>query len=72
MREDRGSFSLNNPDDGTPIKEMFSLKDRMLMVTEKCTYEIQLADHIDPKRTNPSLAHNIQRKLFDLGVQSDA
>ncbi|WP_156041891.1 hypothetical protein [Bradyrhizobium sp. URHD0069] len=51
---------------------MLSLKDRMLVITEKCTYEVQLADQIDPKRTNPDLPHNVRRKLFDYGTSSDA
>ena len=72
MRDGGGSFSLENPDDGTPIKEMFSLKDRLLMITDKFTYEIQVADQIDPQRTNPGLPHNIRRKLFDFGIQSEA
>lgn len=70
-RDAGGSFELNNPDDGTPIKEMLSLGDRLLMITEKCTYEVQLADQIDPKRTNPNLPHNVQRKLFDHGTSSE-
>jgi hypothetical protein len=72
MRDGGGSFSIDNPDDGTPIKEMFSLKHRLLLITEKSTYEVQLADQIDPERKNPNLPHNVQRKLFDYGIQSDA
>jgi hypothetical protein len=72
MRDGAGSFELNNPDDGTPIKEMFTFKDRLLLVTEKCTYEIQTADQIDPKRSNPNLPHHVQRKIFDHGIGSEA
>ena len=71
MRDGAGSFDLDNPDDGTPIKEMISLSDRLFLITEKCTYEVQLADQIDPNRTNPSLPHNVRRKLFDYGVRSE-
>lgn len=71
VRDSGGSFALDNPDDGTSIREMLSLKDRLLIFTEKCTYEVQLADQIDPKRTNPNLPHNVRRKLFDYGVQSE-
>jgi hypothetical protein len=70
-RDAGGSFELNNPDDGTPIKEMLSLSDRLLLITEKCTCEVQLADQIDPKRTNPALPHNVHRKLFDHGTNSE-
>ncbi|WP_140976853.1 hypothetical protein [Bradyrhizobium guangdongense] len=72
MRDGGGSFQIENPDDATPIKEMFSFKDRLLLITEKCTYEVQVADQIDPERKNPDLPHNFQRKLFDYGIQSEA
>jgi hypothetical protein len=70
-RDSGGSFTLNNPDDGSPIREMFKLNDGLLMITEKCTYRIQLADQIDPDRKNPALPPNFQQKLFDHGTQSD-
>src|SRR5258708_1987314 len=71
IRDAGGSFELDNPDDGTPIKEMLSLNDRLLLITEKCTYEVTLADQIDPKRTNPNLPHNVRRKLLDHGTNSE-
>jgi hypothetical protein len=70
-RDGGGSFDLDNPADGSPIREMLSLSDRLLLVTEKCTYEVKLADQIDPKRTNPNLPHNVRRKLLDYGINSD-
>lgn len=66
-----GRFSINNPDDGTPIKEMFKLGDGLLLITEKCTYRMQVADQIDPDRKNPSLPPNFQQKIFDHGTESD-
>jgi hypothetical protein len=70
-RDAGGMFSLSNPDDDTPIKEMFSLDSGLLFITEKCTYQVKLADQIDPKRTNPALPHNVQSKLFDHGTNSE-
>lgn len=70
-RDGGGSFQLDNPDDGTPIKEMFTFRDCLVLITEKCTYEVQLADKIDPERTNPNLPHNVQRKLFEYGIHSE-
>jgi hypothetical protein len=69
-RDAGGSFTLNNPDDGTGIKKMFALGDGLLMITEKCCYRIQIADQIDPGRTNPALPTNVQQKLFDHGTNS--
>jgi hypothetical protein len=48
MRDSGGSFILDNPDDGTPIREMLALKECLLLVTDKRIYEVQLADQIDP------------------------
>lgn len=71
IRDRGGSFSINNPDDGTPIREMFKLNDGLLMITEKCTYRMQVADCIDPERNNPTLAPIFQQKLFDHGTKSE-
>jgi hypothetical protein len=71
VRDGAGFFDLDNPDDGTAIKETLSLKDRLLLVTEKCTYEVKLADQIDPNRTNPNLPHNVRRKVLDYGIGSE-
>lgn len=71
IRDSGGSFSLNNADDGTPIREMFSLDEGLLIITDKCTYRVQVADQIDPHRTNPNLPHNVHQKLFDHGVESE-
>jgi len=42
-----------------------------LIISEKCTYRLQVADQIDPDRTNPALPPNFQQKLFDHGTNSD-
>jgi hypothetical protein len=70
-RDRGGMFTLKNPDDSSPIREQVVLGDRLLSITEKCTYAIQMADQIDPGRTNPDLPHNFQQKLFDYGVNSE-
>ena len=62
-RDFAGSFSLNNPDDGTPIKEMLSLGTYLYIITEQCTYRVQMADQIDPGRKNSALAPVFQQKL---------
>ncbi len=71
FRESGGSFSIANPEDGTAIKEMFTYADFLLIVTERCTYKIQMADQIDPKRENPNLPKVTQQKLFDYGTNSE-
>lgn len=42
---------------------MISTGDRLLVVKGKGVYEITLADHVDPKRTNISVPNTIQRVL---------
>lgn len=49
---------------------MFTLGNVLLLITEKCTYRVQVADQIDPERKNPSLPPNSQQKLFDHGTTS--
>jgi hypothetical protein len=72
IRDSGGRFTLNNPDDGTPIIEMFKLNEEtLLLITEKCTYRVRVADQIDRDRTNPALPPNFQQKLLDHGTKSD-
>ena len=70
IRDAGGSLTLNNPDDGTPIKEMLSLGKYLFLITEKCTYRAQLADQVDPERKNPGLARIFQQKFLDIGTES--
>lgn len=70
-RDKGGSASLTNPDDGTPIRQSVVVGEALLMITEKCTYRIQMADQIDPDRKNPALPQTAQQKVFDHGAKSD-
>jgi hypothetical protein len=70
-RDFAGSFVLNNPDDGTPIKEMLSLGTYLYIITDQCTYRVQMADQIDPGRKNSALPPVFQQKLLNLGTNSE-
>lgn len=70
-RDRGGSLQIDNPDDRTGISQMFELADGLILVTGKCTYRVQVADQIDPNRTNPRLPHSFQQRLFDYGTESD-
>src|SRR5262245_20403099 len=70
-RDFGGMCTIDNPDDETPIKKMFVLNDGLILINEKCTYRLQLADQIDPDRNNPALPPNFQQKLFDYGTNSE-
>jgi hypothetical protein len=68
-RDSGGKFTLNNPDDGTPITEMFKLGKGLLMITEKCTYRTQVADQID-QIARISLNHRIFSKNRSITAQN--
>jgi len=70
-RDSGGVCTLNDPDDATPIKKMFVLNDGLLLISEKSTYRLQMADQIDPDRKNPALPPNFQQKLFEYGTNSE-
>ena len=63
LRDGGGSLTVNTPDDDTPIREMISTGDRLLVVKDKGVYEVTLADRIDPERTNPAVPNTIQKIL---------
>ena len=50
---------------------MITVGEGLYMVTDNCTYRVQLADQIDPGRTNLNLAPTTQQKVFDHGMKSD-
>jgi hypothetical protein len=70
-RESAGSFKLQTDEDGAGITEMFQLSDGMVLATGTALYEVRTADQIDPKRTNPNIPHNLQRRILSLGTESE-
>lgn len=63
LRESAGSMTITTPDDDTPIREMISTGERLLVVKDKAIYEVTLADQIDPERTNLAVPNTVQRVL---------
>nr|WP_129591662.1 MULTISPECIES: hypothetical protein [unclassified Pseudomonas] len=63
LRDSAGSLTISTPDDDTPIRELISTDERLLIVKDKAIYEIALADQIDPERTNPAIPNTIQKIL---------
>lgn len=52
------------------LKEFYNIGDnRLLMIKENAIYEFQLADQIDPGRTNINIP-NTQKKLYEVGYSS--
>ncbi len=63
LRDGAGSFEIKTPDDDSAISELISTGGRLLVVKCKGIYEINLADQVDPERTNISAPNTIQRVL---------
>jgi hypothetical protein len=71
QRDSAGKFSIESQDDGTPITDMFQLNDALLLMTQKAAYEVRTGDQIDPKRENPNIPHNVQRRILGFGTDSE-
>jgi hypothetical protein len=56
--------------DHSPIKEMIVISDVMHIVKAKGIYRIQLADNVDPDRTNPSIP-NTQQRILAFGADCE-
>jgi len=63
LRDSAGSFEIRTPDDDSPIREMISAGDRLLVIKGKGIYEVKLADQVDPERTNIATPNTIQRVI---------
>jgi len=70
-RSSGGGFTIGDESDGTPISEMFTMNDGLIIITKKATYEVKLADQIDPERTNLNLPKNVQRRMLNIGSDSE-
>lgn len=68
QRDSSCSIKISPPDDDSPIQEMITIGERLLIVKDRGIYEIFLADRIDPKRINPSVPNTFQR-LLPFGAQ---
>ena len=56
-------MEVGTEDDSSPIKTMCVLGGSMHVIKAQGIYRVQLADEIDPQRTNPAIPHTYQRVL---------
>lgn len=70
LRDSAGSMTIGTADDKSAIKGMLTFTDKLFIVTEKGLYQVQLADEIDPDRTNPSIP-NAQKLVLKHGSKSE-
>jgi hypothetical protein len=69
IRNSGGSFTVGEP--GEINQAMIATKDRLFSVTKGAIYAVQLADQIDPERTNIALPRTVQQKVLGYGADSD-
>ena len=67
-RDGAGSFTIDEPD--SKIDEMLVIDDAMIIVSTKSVHHSQLADQIDPDRTDFHLPQMIQQKIIGYGSEA--
>ncbi len=68
-RDSAFSGTIGTEDEGA-IKDFFNVGHSLLMIKEEAIYKLQLADQIDPDRTNINVPHTHQ-KLYSVGYSSE-
>jgi hypothetical protein len=64
-RDGAGSFMVG--EGAGAISEMIVIDDRMIILSQNGVHETQLADHVDPGRTDINLPQVIQRQILPYG-----
>lgn len=65
-----GQTDIGTEEDGA-IEEMINLEDRLIIVKTRSIYEMQMADAIDPQRTNINLPTSVHKLLINQGTESE-
>jgi hypothetical protein len=68
-RDSAISGTVGTADEGA-IEDFFNVGDSLLMIKKSAIYKFQLADQIDPGRTNIAVPHT-QQKLYSVGSSSE-
>lgn len=66
QREAAITMRIGDDEDKSPIKDFLSTENALFTIKEKGVYKVQLADDIDPKRTNPHIP-NVSQKVLPAG-----
>ncbi len=67
LRNSAGAMEIGIDGDKSPIVGMVSTGERLYIVKAESIYAVQLADQIDPERTNP-LIPNTQQRILPIGA----
>jgi hypothetical protein len=68
-RDSAISGTVGTTDEGA-IDDFYNVGDSLLVIKESAIYRVQLADQIDPGRTNIAVPHT-QQKLYSVGSSSE-
>lgn len=61
-------MEIGTPEEGD-IKAIVSMKDALILIKERATYSLLVADQIDPQRTNPAI-RNAQQLVANIGTDN--
>jgi hypothetical protein len=67
LRDSAKSMQVGEDGDDDAISEMFPIGAALHFIKQKSIYAIELADQIDPERTNPAIP-DTQRKFLSIGA----
>lgn len=70
QREAAFSIEVGGDEDNSGIRELISTSHRLYTLTEQAVYSVQLADDIDPERTNPNIP-NLSQKVISVGYGNE-
>ena len=70
QRESAVGMTIVDESDDSPISQVLSLPDELLLIKGRGIWRFQLADDIDPDRTNPKVP-NAQQKLLGRGAADE-
>lgn len=69
-RDSAISLRIGDEADQSPLKKIIGIADSMYIFRDESVWKIQLADAIDPERTNSSIP-NAQKREIDIGLNSE-
>jgi len=69
-RDSSGHFDVDDDTDGA-IQQTLNVDGKLLVIKDKAIYEVTFADHVDPERKNIDIPPVIQKKVLNLGTESE-
>lgn len=70
QREAAITLTVGDEEDSSPIRDFLSTANALYTIKENGVYKVQLADDIDPGRTNPNVP-NLSQKVLSAGYNNE-